>query len=114
MPSNSTFTCIPCRFSAKQTYTCPYCHKPMTSMGKAFKPPRKSNDSQWQKVAMLVEHDIVFGYCHCHRSKQRKFKTAAQVKNFLKIRRSDKRNYARLETPEARRLQAWKRWMAER
>lgn len=113
MPSNCTYTCVPCRYSAKQTHTCPYCQKPMVNMGKAFKPPRKSNDSQWQKIALMVEHSDFFGYCHCCRPR-RKPVTSADAKSCYKLRRSDKRNYAELTTPEARRLQRWKKWIAER
>jgi hypothetical protein len=104
MPSNVVHTCIPCRFSAKQTHTCPHCHEPMTFMGTAFKPPRKTNDSQWRKVAMLVEHDVRFGYCRCHAPRRAKFKTLAQAKNLTESRRSRKKNYAIIEDNRTRHI----------
>ncbi len=107
MPSNMVQTCIPCRFSAKQTGTCPYCHGPMRSMGKAFKPPRKSNDSQWRKVALLVEHDIRFGYCSCHRPRNRCFRSFSEAKSFVSVRRSDKKN--RSASQNVREQQIFKR-----
>lgn len=95
MPSNVTHTCIPCRFSAKQTSTCPYCHEAMTYMGKAFKPPRKSNDSQWRKVELLVAHDIRFGYCDCHRPRRTGVSSLAGAKNLVAARRSRKKVYSK-------------------
>lgn len=110
MPSNVTYTCIPCRFSAKQTTTCPYCREAMTFMGKAFKPPRKTNDSQWRKVEMLVAHDIRFGYCSCHRFTH-SLRTVAEAKNKCGERRSAHKDYAKVEdvrTEQIRRRLAWK------
>lgn len=111
MPSNVVHTCIPCRFSAKDTYECPHCRKPMTYMGKAFKPPRKTNDSQWRKVEMLLAHDIRFGYCSCHRPRKAKVSTLAEAKNLTSSRRSRKKNYAAVEDNRTRQIQrriAWK------
>lgn len=110
--SNSTYTCIPCRFSAKGTSICPYCHEGMTYMGKAFKPPRKTNDSQWRKVALLVEHDIRFGYCKCHRG-LRKIKSLAEAKDLTENRRSSKRNYAGMTDPRSMQVYKRKMWKAK-
>jgi hypothetical protein len=107
MPSNVTYTCIPCRFSAKQTAKCPYCHKAMTYMGKAFKPPRKTNNSQWVKVAMLVEHDIRFGYCSCHRF-TRSLRTVAEAKNKVGARKS--KNYAKVTDVRTQQIQQRITW----
>lgn len=93
MPSNGTATCIPCRFSAKQTYTCPYCHEPMTYMGKAFKPPRKSNNTQWRKVELMVEHSQYFGYCRCCRPRKTPA-TLSEAKTLYRDRRVHARSYA--------------------
>ncbi len=111
MPSNVVFTCIPCRFSAKQTSTCPHCRGPMIYMGKAFKPPRKTNDSQWRKVEMLVDHDVRFGYCSCHRPRRKIFKSLSDAKDFVGKRRSDKKDYAdnpSVSDKQAKKRIAWK------
>lgn len=92
MPGNSTYTCIPCRYSAKQTDLCPYCHQAMRCMGKAFKPPRKSNHSQWKKIELMVQHSQYFGYCKCClRAKPR---TLSEAKSLYKSRRSQNRHYS--------------------
>ncbi len=109
MPSNMVNTCIPCRFSAKQTDICPYCHGPMRSMGKAFKPPKKSNHSQWRKVELMVAHDIRFGYCSCHRN-LRKIKTLADAKNLCARRKSASKNYAKIEDVRASQITRRKLW----
>jgi hypothetical protein len=114
MPSNVVHTCIPCRFSAKQTGTCPYCHQPMTYMGKAFKPPRKTNHSQWRKVEMLVGHDIRFGYCSCHRLNRAKMRTPADAKGKCEQRRVHKKNFAPIKgDPRAEQIRRRKAWKAE-
>jgi hypothetical protein len=109
--SNVTYTCIPCRFSAKATSTCPYCHAAMTYMGKAFKPPRKSNDSQWRKVALMVQHDLRFGYCSCHRG-ERKIRSLAEAKNLVGFRRSAKKTYAKSSDPRTEQINRRKSWKA--
>jgi hypothetical protein len=110
--SNATYTCISCRFSAKATYVCPYCHTPMTYMGKAFKPPRKTNDSQWRKVELLVEHDIRFGYCKCHRDSG-KIKSLSDAKSKCKTRKVNKRNYAKVSDVRAEQIRRRKVWKAK-
>lgn len=109
MPSYPTYTCIACRFSSKQTTKCPYCHEPMRFMGKAFKPPRKSNDSQWQKVAMMVDHSQYFGYCSCHRPRKTPT-TLGEAKTLYKTRRSDARNYSvrNVKQEQITRRKLWK------
>lgn len=110
MPSNVTHTCIPCRYSAKQTFTCPYCNSPMTYMGKAFKPPRKSNNTQWRKVELLVTHDIRFGYCSCHRPRK-VIKSLTDAKNLCKTRRADSKTYANIDNVKTRQIRnriSWK------
>jgi hypothetical protein len=86
LTSNAVHTCIPCRFSSKGNTECPKCHKEMTYMGKAFKPPRKTNDSQWRKVALIVEHGGRFGYCTCHRPKGMPI-TLSDAKSMYGVRR---------------------------
>lgn len=114
MPSNATHACIPCRYSAKQTYTCPYCQRPMTYMGKAFKPPKRSNTSQWAKVALLVEHDVRFGYCKCHPLRKRQIRTVAEAKNFIGKKKSAKKDYAATPDPRAEQIRKRKEWIADR
>jgi len=86
LTSNGTYTCISCRFSAKRTTLCPLCQTEMLYMGKAFKPPRKTNDNQWRKVAMIINHDERFGYCSCHRPR-RMPKSLSDAKTLYGIRR---------------------------
>jgi hypothetical protein len=83
-------------------------------MGKAFKPPKKTNDSQWAKVALLVEHDVMFGYCHCHRGKSRRIRTVAQAKAFIGQKKSAKKNYADAPDPRAVQIRRRREWIAER
>jgi hypothetical protein len=110
MPSNGTYACVSCRYAAKQTYKCPHCHEPMRFMGKAFKPPKRSNISQWRKVEMLVAHDMRFGYCSCHRL-TRSLRTLSEAKNKVAARRSAHKNYAKIEDVRTKQIQrrlAWK------
>jgi hypothetical protein len=80
-------------------------------MGKAFKPPRKTNDSQWRKVELLVSHDLRFGYCNCHRG-TRKVKTLAAAKTLCGSRRSSRRNYATIEDVRAQQISRRRKWKA--
>ena len=39
---------------------CPDCGAPMVRMGKFFKPPRRADKKQWEKVRALYRHGFIF------------------------------------------------------
>ncbi len=80
VPQAEQFACYNCRFATQwpeesfrekatvgapsigrpESLACPYCGRPMHNMGRGFVPPASSDDAQWQKVALLVQHDFSF------------------------------------------------------
>lgn len=48
-----------------RTVKCPDCSRPMFSMGRDFKAPRRSATKQWEKVRRLREASIAFESCGC-------------------------------------------------
>ncbi len=44
---------------------CEFCREPMVNMGPDFKPPRKTYDNQWKKVALLVASGQNMQTCGC-------------------------------------------------
>ena len=64
------FVCVACRRSFKRPpgrgamhRPCPLCGKPAIEVGQKFKPPRASDDEQWEKVRLLISHGFRF---HSH------------------------------------------------
>lgn len=71
-PCMSHYACLPCRHTAKHPLEaaesgphCPLCRAPMTNLGRDFKAPRRADNNQWRKVALLVEAGITFDSCGC-------------------------------------------------
>lgn len=63
----SPFVCVDCRRSFKRRWTkglthrpCPVCGKPAICLDRKFKPPRATDDEQWEKVRLLILHGFVF------------------------------------------------------
>jgi hypothetical protein len=61
------FVCLDCRRSFKRPWTkgithrpCPVCGKPAVCLSRKFKPPRATDDEQWEKVRLLVKHGFLF------------------------------------------------------
>jgi ribosomal protein L44E len=52
------FSVEPCRYP--KTMECPVCKGLAVNLGRHFKPPKKSETAQWQKVKYLVDHGFVF------------------------------------------------------
>ena len=77
-PEKSTYTkkhrylianaCFECRKSFKiepktpeqEKAKCPECGNEIILMGRAFKPPKKTDIKQWKKVKYLVDNGIIF------------------------------------------------------
>ena len=48
----------PCHYP--KSIDCPICDGIAICVGRHFKPPKKSDTSQWKKVEYLIEHGFVF------------------------------------------------------
>lgn len=69
------FICIPCRKHWKgggdgmrmemHSLHCPHCGANGIDMGKDFKAPRRDDERQWRKLALLVERGLLFRSCGC-------------------------------------------------
>jgi hypothetical protein len=106
-------TCPTCRFSTKDegAKSCPHCHGKLAGVGKNFRPPRRTNKTQWRKIELAlatvrVHHPNCYyskslrlkpawswKWCQCPSFKD--FKTPADVKTGIGLRRSDRKHYAR-------------------
>ena len=61
------YVCLPCRRSFKRRHEpeswyrkCSRCGGWALDVGRDFKPPKASDDSQWAKIEFLVKHGFVF------------------------------------------------------
>jgi len=65
-PYADSYVCFPCKRSYKQTTEperarkCPQCAEPIVKMGRAFRPPKKSDIEQWKKVKKLRDAGYLF------------------------------------------------------
>ena len=105
--------CAPCRYITKYAPgPCPHCGQALVSMGKNFKAPRRDNEAQWRKLQLVVElwqkkirhhpncayakdpgaREPRWYYCRCPWLKN--FRTFADVKSGLGLRRSRKKVWA--------------------
>ena len=104
--------CAPCKYATKYVPgPCPHCGQALVSMGKNFKAPRKDNEVQWRKLQLVVRQEEVVRHhpecwyagkpnagtpqwqgCRCPRLKN--FRTLADVKSGLGLRRSRKKVWA--------------------
>jgi len=66
-----SFVCFTCKTSNMRhfdespcdypdTMECPVCKDLTFNLGRYFKPPKKSDSAQWNKVKFLVEHGFLF------------------------------------------------------
>jgi hypothetical protein len=44
---------------------CPQCSEPMRNLGKDFKAPKRTDEGQWRKVALLFQHGYAYHSCGC-------------------------------------------------
>jgi len=66
-PANSSFACSHCRLVLTETETthyesCPDCGQSMHNMGAGFIAPHQSDQAEWEKVNLLIEHNFTFEY----------------------------------------------------
>lgn len=67
------WVCFDCRVTFKQPSPrfsnyrarCPRCSREMVDLGHDFKPPRKHEERQWQKLDLLRKMGITFHSCGC-------------------------------------------------
>ncbi len=71
-PYNMAFACFTCQKSFKKSLgkappnkypsqlTCPNCGEIAYNMGRHFKPPKKNDKKQWEKVRFLFDHGFRF------------------------------------------------------
>ena len=71
-PYKPHYACFACRRAfkqsanaAKEEVRCPECAEPVHDMGLDFKPPRKTDAKQWEKVRILFQHGFAFHSCGC-------------------------------------------------
>lgn len=61
-----SFTCLSCRKSFKRPGAnvgerkCPHCGDVAINLGRNFKPPKRSDDAQWEKVKFLIAKGFAF------------------------------------------------------
>lgn len=64
-----SYACFECRKSFKRKHDvdggvrslpCPQCAGPAFNLGRHFKPPKKDDTAQWEKVRFLFEHGFRF------------------------------------------------------
>lgn len=66
-----SYACLSCKTAHKRhvegdpsdyplKMECPICKGTTFNLGRHFKTPKKSDDTQWKKVALLVEHGFLF------------------------------------------------------
>ena len=65
--TKSHFVCLPCRRTKKARgyAVCTECRKDMIDLGYDFRVPRRGDDNQWRKVALLVKNGVRFRSCGC-------------------------------------------------
>lgn len=65
----SHFVCVPCRQVRKEwqhhTPNCTLCGTAMIDAGRDFHTPRRSDDRQWRKLALLFADGTSFDSCGC-------------------------------------------------
>lgn len=101
--AKTNLACLDCKHTAKYEHAagqlCPHCRKPLTHMGVNFKPPRKGNKRQWEKIRRMVEAGMRFNYgCGCSPGRYGRYcevdhpvKTLSDAKSQLHQRRSDRK-----------------------
>jgi|GEM_PF-6527964 len=61
--ANSKWVCFDCRSTYNREHRmCPTCGEDVKFVGQYFKPPKKSNDKEWQAIKIL--HDAGIRYQH--------------------------------------------------
>ena len=63
--TQGNFACCDCRIAHSEAdknvkSACPNCGRTMYNMGAGFIPPRQSDKTEWNKVALLVKHNFTF------------------------------------------------------
>lgn len=108
MVSSLHYACPTCRVAVKGGAEVHFCGQPLVGMGKNFRPPRKTNKTQWRKIALAVESarqhhpNCLYGngtrpelgwyWCRC--PNLRDYATPSDVKSGKGLRRSGIKNYA--------------------
>ena len=70
MPYSFHFACFHCRRSFKrlggrdQVKRCPGCRELAINLGRHFKPPKRSDAAQWEKVEFLVRSGFLFQHVY--------------------------------------------------
>ncbi len=57
--------CFQCRRSFKEIARCPGCGQWLVSLGRDFKPPRRSDIKAWKVVERLYQNSVIFDSCGC-------------------------------------------------
>jgi hypothetical protein len=90
------WVCLADRRCFKATWQAPICadcDQPMIDVGKDFHAPRRTNLTQWRKVALLVQNGLLFDSCGCTGPGPRP-RTLADASTQFGRRRSARRVYA--------------------
>jgi hypothetical protein len=65
----------------------------MVNMGRDFHPPRRANLTQWRKIELLVQANLLFHSCGCSGPGARP-RSLADATSQLRRRRSDRKAFA--------------------
>jgi len=78
--------CFECCVGFEQVTACPQCGGSVVHLGSNFRPPKKRNKKQWEKVRRLYEAGVRFGPPCCSRREHGRHipKYLWQVDGFLK------------------------------
>ena len=83
------FACLNCRKSFKRTYSedskkCPHCGENAINLGRHFKPPKRSDDEQWEKVQFLIDNGFAFHKIYDDNGEHIPYpKTLSEAKEFV-------------------------------
>ncbi len=84
------FACLNCKKSFKRPgpnikhRKCPHCGSLAVNLGRHFKPPKRGDDAQWEKVIFLIEHGFSFHKIYDEDGVNIPYpKTLREAKNFV-------------------------------
>ena len=63
---------------------CPHCGSVAHNVGRTFKPPKRKDDAQWEKVAFLIRNGFPFHPIYDEHQRVPYPKTLAEAKEFVK------------------------------
>ena len=96
------YVCFACRKAFKREYAegalakvCPHCGGQTHVAGRNFKPPKRTDDAQWEKVRLLFANGFRFFTLHEANGKRVRYPTSlSEAHAFIETHRARARNPA--------------------